>query len=123
MIAEKRNISFSFSSCSIGPIFIQCALFSILILCLAAADCFPGLVCTYTAQIDYGHCVQPAATGQACGVRFNSLKNNIGNYSASCKPWFVLAFFCLVHGMHCTLDVIMIAGTLNDDNAKQSDRV
>ncbi|KAL0038422.1 hypothetical protein WJX77_005952 [Trebouxia sp. C0004] len=39
--------------------------------CRGNADCFPGLVCTYTAKQAYARCVQPVPTGQACGPRLN----------------------------------------------------
>ena len=49
--------------------------------CPAAGDCFPGLVCTYTAKAAYATCVQPVSTGQACGARLGGQVDAIGKAS------------------------------------------
>ena len=71
---------------------------SLLSFCLAADDCFPGLFCTYTAKAAYARCAKPAATGQACGARFDGQTDGIGDASSIIQS---LVCICLLLHTGC----------------------
>lgn len=77
--------------------------------CTAAGDCFPGLVCTYTAKAAYATCVQPVATGQACGARLDGQTDAIGKPASMMESWMCIrlsaVYSCLRHWTYKMCDL------------------
>ena len=59
--------------------------------CVPAADCYPGLVCTYNGLENYAHCATPVAVGGACGAKYGA---NTGTLFATCLERVAFAVTC-----------------------------